>query len=58
MLAVGYGVQVVLRSVLSAKRIIRHPSVLPSIFFNKKVLNLGAFLGLFSGIYRVCIKLF
>lgn len=52
-MAVGYGVQIVLRLVLSAKRIVKKPSLLTKVFFGDKVLNLGSFLGLFSLLFRV-----
>lgn len=55
MVAVGYGVQVLLRTVLSLRKISRQPSLLPRLFVNKNVLHLGAFLGLFSSTFRVSL---
>lgn len=58
MLAVGYAVQVLLRTVLSLGKVSRRPSLLFKYLVAKDVLDLGAFLGLFSTTFRVSVRHF
>jgi len=53
MLGIGYGGQVALRTVLSIKKIIKNPSMLPKMFYANNVHHLAVFLGLFTAGFRV-----
>ena len=52
---VGIGAQLALQLIFQIKRIVQRPQLLKSIMFRGNNLNLGIFLGGFTGLYRVCI---
>ncbi|KAK6629694.1 hypothetical protein RUM43_003512 [Polyplax serrata] len=51
-LGIGCGIQLVLRLVLSGKKLLRKPSLFPKIIFGHGFHNLGMFLGLFCLLFR------
>lgn len=53
MFTIGLGIQVTLKLVLNLKRVMQSPRNLKTILFKKDTLNLAAFLGGFSGLFRV-----
>lgn len=55
MFSIGLGIQVTLKLVLNIKKIIQSPKNLKMILFRKDTLNLAAFLGGFSGLFRVSL---
>lgn len=50
---IGVGLQAALKLVLNIQRIIKNPSNLGKVFFNRDTLKLGLFLGEFSALFRV-----
>jgi hypothetical protein len=50
---VGYSLQVCLLVLMQMRRSIRKPSLFPRLLIHKKAFRLGAFLGGFSGIYKL-----
>ncbi|KAG5878145.1 hypothetical protein JTB14_032256 [Gonioctena quinquepunctata] len=55
MFTVGLGIQISLKLVLNIRRIFQSPSTLKSVLLRKDTLNLAAFLGLYSGIFRAAL---
>ncbi|XP_059472631.1 transmembrane protein 135-like isoform X1 [Neocloeon triangulifer] len=55
--AVGYGLQACLNLLLRFKKIARNPSILGRMLFGKDAYGLAAFLGGFSGIFRLVLCL-
>ncbi|ERL90703.1 hypothetical protein D910_08050 [Dendroctonus ponderosae] len=52
MFSVGLGIQITLKLVLNMKKIASSPKAFQQIFLKKNILNLGLFLGLYSGLFR------
>ncbi|XP_050295670.1 transmembrane protein 135-like [Anthonomus grandis grandis] len=52
MFSVGLGIQITLKLVLNLKRIFTNPKTIKQILLKKETLNLGLFLGLYSGMFR------
>ncbi|KAJ3655471.1 hypothetical protein Zmor_014602 [Zophobas morio] len=55
MFTIGLGIQVTLKLVLNLKRVMQSPRNLKTILFKKDTLNLAAFLGGFSGLFRAVL---
>ncbi|XP_066156994.1 transmembrane protein 135-like isoform X1 [Euwallacea fornicatus] len=57
MFSVGLGIQVILKLVLNIRKLLASPAAGKQIFVRKDILNLGLFLGLYSGVFRgsLCI---
>lgn len=55
--SVGFGLQLCLKLLLNAKRIIKRPKHMKTVVLNKNILSLGLFLGGYSSLYRVSLKL-
>ncbi|XP_021928347.1 transmembrane protein 135-like isoform X2 [Zootermopsis nevadensis] len=51
--ALGYSLQVCLRILMQMKRLIRKPSLFPKLLIHRNAFKLGAFLGGFSGIFKL-----
>lgn len=54
MFTVGIGLQIALKLILNVERIVKSPSVLKKLLWNKDVIKLGLFLGEFSTLFRLC----
>ncbi|XP_076272486.1 transmembrane protein 135-like isoform X1 [Rhynchophorus ferrugineus] len=52
MFSVGLAIQITLKLVLNLKRITSSPKNIKQIFFRPDMINLGLFLGLYSGLFR------
>lgn len=52
MFSIGLGIQITLKLVLNMKRIFASPKNMKQIFLRKDIVNLGLFLGLYSGLFR------
>ncbi|XP_044737669.1 transmembrane protein 135-like [Chrysoperla carnea] len=51
--SVGFGLQLCLKLLLNAKRIIKRPKHIKSVLCNKSILSLGLFLGGYSALFRL-----
>lgn len=57
MFSIGYLIQCCLKVPSAFRQMFSKPSCLPSVFYNKENFQLGAFLGSFVSIYKVCSAL-
>ncbi|XP_055608144.1 transmembrane protein 135-like [Uranotaenia lowii] len=53
MFSIGLGIQLVMKVLFQAKRVIRKPQLLRKTFFSKGVVKLGLFLGGFTSLYKL-----
>lgn len=53
MFGVGLGIQITLKLVFNLRKVVSSPKAIRNILLRKDVLNLGLFLGLYSGLFRV-----
>ncbi|XP_049804819.1 transmembrane protein 135-like isoform X2 [Schistocerca nitens] len=51
--SIGYGLQVCLRLLLQIRKLVRHPKMLPGVLVQRDAFRFGAFLGGFSGLFRM-----
>lgn len=51
--SIGYGLQVCLRLLLQIRKLVRHPKLLPGVMVQRDAFKFGAFLGGFSGLFRM-----
>ncbi|KAJ9594711.1 hypothetical protein L9F63_013985 [Diploptera punctata] len=51
--SLGYGLQLCLRVLMQMRRLIRKPSLFPKLLIHRNAIQLGAFLGGFSGIFKL-----
>ncbi|KAL1517740.1 hypothetical protein ABEB36_001471 [Hypothenemus hampei] len=57
MFGIGLGIQITLKLVLNIRKLFASPKAIKQILLRKDILNLGLFLGLYSGVFRgsLCI---
>ncbi|XP_062542098.1 transmembrane protein 135-like [Armigeres subalbatus] len=53
MFSIGLGIQVIMKAVFQARRIIRRPEIFKRTFLSKEILKLGMFLGGFTSLYKM-----
>lgn len=58
MFGVGLTIQIILKLVFNMRRITQSPKMTKTILFRKDILSLAAFLGGFSGLFRVSLIVF
>ncbi|XP_055533163.1 transmembrane protein 135-like [Wyeomyia smithii] len=53
MFSIGLGIQVIMKVLFQARRMIRRPALLKRAFLSKEILKLGMFLGGFTSLYKL-----